>query len=128
MDKAAVLKQARHEAFLYYSGLDNLKAHLDFVEALIDAPQLKPFIYVDDGEVLTELEVVNSLGHTKRLDRLIIKTKEIWIVDYKSGPDTDGNYQQQVREYVSVLKELHPKHLVRGFLIYMDKIGVEEIK
>ena len=129
-DKAEFLELALFQASLNYPGLPNLKAHLEVVEKLLAAPELKPCFYVADAEVQTELEVVNSLGHTKRLDRLIIneKTKEVRIVDYKSGADVEGKYQEQVKEYIAILKELHPRYTVKGFLVYMDKLEVQEVK
>jgi len=85
---------------------------------------IKPFFSCPDDEVFTEKDIVTKKGHAKRLDRLILKKDEAWIVDYKSTRSQD---EQQVKEYKHLVKELYPNLRVRGFLMYLDTWKVEEV-
>ena len=88
---------------------------------------MKPFFSVSDGEVHTEFEVVNRQGHLKRIDRLIVDNAEVRIVDYKSSADPGAAQQDQIREYVSIVKTLYPGRKVRGFLVYLDTLTIEQV-
>jgi len=33
-----------------------------------------------------------------------------------------------VKEYIAILKELHPQYKVKGFLVYMDEVRIEEVE
>jgi len=70
---------------------------------------------------------VDSGGHTKRIDRIIVRSGEVLIVDYKSSKDDAFNYEQQVREYMSIAGQLYPSKTIRGFLLYLDSHNAEEI-
>ena len=87
----------------------------------------KQFFYLGNAEVFQEKEVVNSLGETKRLDRLIIRDKEVWIVDYKTREEEELDYAKQVNEYKSIIRELYPSHEVKGYLLYLEELKVEEV-
>ena len=88
---------------------------------------MQRFFYCGDAEVFTEKEIVNSFGHTKRCDRLIITDDEVWIVDFKSTKDVEGHDRKQIQEYEVILQDIHPKKTIKGFLIYLDHFEVEEI-
>ena len=89
--------------------------------------QLRPFFVVEDAQAFQEKEIVASNGLTRRIDRLIVKEKEVWIVDYKSQREGTGIQQQQVKEYKDILKEFYPGKIVKGFLIYLDEFEVVEV-
>ena len=94
---------------------------------MMNTKELRPFFVVESAEIFQEKEIVTSNGQTRRMDRLIVKEKEVWIVDYKSQREGTGIQQQQVREYAAILEGLYPKRMVKGFLIYLDKFEVEEV-
>ena len=70
---------------------------------------------------------MDSFGITKRIDRLIIKEKEVWIVDYKSKEELGLNYREQIQTYKTIIKALYPERTVKGFLIYLEELKAEEI-
>ncbi len=70
---------------------------------------------------------MNRFGESKRIDRLIVKKKEIWVVDYKSSKGNAFEEKKQVTEYMQAIKDIYPKQKVRGFLIYLDEAIKEEV-
>ncbi len=121
------LQKAEKEIGFVFPQISALDDYLRQIKQLVRKKELKPFFYIDEGEVFTEQEIINKQGHTKRLDRLIVKKDEIWIVDYKAALDPQGAYEEQVQEYMNLITELHPRHEVKGFLVYLDDLGIQEI-
>lgn len=93
--------------------------------AILTKNEFKKFFYVEGANIFCEKEVVNSFGDLKRIDRLIIKEKDIYIIDYKSSRDKEGQYLKQIAEYAAILKDIYPTHSVKGFLLYLDTMDVE---
>ena len=106
---------------------ENFNSYELIIGRLLEADHLQKFFYVTDGVVFQEKDVVDSYGHGRRVDRLIIKKDEAWIVDYKSSRFQTGPYQSQVWEYMRILKELFPGKAVKGFLLYLDDMSMEEV-
>ena len=52
---------------------------------------------------------------------------EVWIIDYKSARDSQGRDRAQVEEYKEILKGIYSKKTIKGFLIYLDCLEVEEV-
>ena len=97
------------------------------IRALLSSERVRPFFFVGDGEVHCEKEIVDRSGRTFRIDRLVVKKGEVWIVDYKSSESDTGEQSEQVREYRRVVGEIYPARSVRGFLIFLDSARVEEV-
>ena len=77
---------------------------------------------------MLEQEIVDAQGKIRRLDRLIVMPDESWVVDFKSSRAGREQHGAQVKEYCALIKGMYPKRGVKGFLIYLDDGGVEEIK
>ena len=97
------------------------------IHKIVEHKSLKNFFYVDEGVVFAEKEIVTAQGLTRRIDRLIIKKEEIWIIDYKSSHYNKGEQHQQIQEYKKIIQEMYPQHTVKGHLIYWDDLSVEEV-
>jgi len=123
-----VLQSAQSQAELRFSNVKDFTESINIVKHLIEHEDLKPFFYVDQAEIYNEREVVNSFGHTKRIDRLIVKDKEVWIVDYKSSLDAQDEYEDQVKEYMDIIKSLYKGKKIRGFLINMEEQKMKEVR
>ena len=106
---------------------EDLPQYFLSLEQLLTKKLWTPFFYIDQGEVYTEKDIVNSKGNTWRVDRLIVKEKEVWIVDYKSSEVKTGIQEEQVRKYRRLLKKIYGHKKVRGFLIYLDHFSVKEV-
>jgi len=106
---------------------EDLSQYSDIVKMVLSAKTLSQFFNLKAGEVYTEKEVVDSRGLTKRIDRLIVIEKEVWIVDYKSSQDDIQKHEEQVAEYMKLLKSIYPGKVIKGFLIYLDELKVREV-
>jgi len=42
--------------------------------------------------------------------------------------DKQENYRQQIREYMHILQDIYPGIKIKGFLIYLDDVSVEEVE
>ena len=98
------------------------------VKRLLEKTRFKPFFFVEDGTVWQEREIVDSAGLTKRIDRLVVKEKDVWVVDYKSARDDPGAHREQIKEYMRLIQDLYPERRVKGFLIYLDDLSVEQVE
>lgn len=100
----------------------------DEISARIDAIMAEPALHwifaVGEGKVYTEYEVVDRHGHTRRMDRVIVTTGEVRILDYKSSGLDPAREQAQVKSYIDVMSRLFPDHQVSGYLLYADSLEV----
>ncbi|MFA5145472.1 MAG: UvrD-helicase domain-containing protein [Candidatus Omnitrophota bacterium] len=85
------------------------------------------FFYVTDGLVYREKDVIDRFGITKRIDRLIIKETEIWIIDYKTKQEGAADYKEQLGAYKGIIKEIYPGKTVKCYLVFLEEAKVEEI-
>jgi ATP-dependent helicase/nuclease subunit A len=92
---------------------------------LINHPQLQLSF---DPSAVSKMEV--SLfamdGAGRRMDRVSIKGKEAWIVDYKTGLVSSKD-ESQVMEYKKLLRQMGYEP-VTGFLVYLEEQKVVEVK
>ncbi|MBF0331304.1 MAG: UvrD-helicase domain-containing protein [Candidatus Omnitrophica bacterium] len=103
-------------------------------EALVQAlaePCIRTFFRSGAGEVHCEYALVDRMGNTHRLDRLIITPDEVIIVDFKSSRgDPAGRSLQdeaQVRTYMELLKQIYPGRSVKGYLVFINEKEVKEV-
>ena len=126
-DKGIVVENALKMVPMKFPFVADLSEYKTAITRLLAKKELKPFFEVDDGKIYLEKELVDIYGDTKRVDRLIVKPKEAWIVDYKSAKDVEGKYQKQVKEYIKIVKDIYPALKIKGFLLYLDDLSLEEI-
>lgn len=107
---------------------DDFKSCQDILSSLIANGIFKKFFFVENGQVYQEKQIVTKSGHTKTVDRLIVTGEHVYVVDYKSSQEDKQAHQKQVAEYINTLKQVYPKLLVKGFLLYIDDMFLEEVK
>jgi ATP-dependent helicase/nuclease subunit A len=91
---------------------------------LLGRSDLRPLFF----EARAEVEWV---GHQelRRMDRLLIRQNQIWIVDFKSddnGADTPWGvmpYAAQMQRYVDLVKALYPAHRIHQGILWL-KSGI----
>ncbi len=76
--------------------------------------------------VLNEQDVVDRAGALHRIDRLVVDVDMATVLDYKTG-DEKAEYDEQVREYMEIIRSMYPGKTVRGFLLYVDRKTVREV-
>lgn len=117
------------------NGIDRLPERLA-AEAIKESAAVRDFLAVpgvriyfepkDGRTVMQEQDVVAATGRLYRMDRVIVDTDAVTVVDFKTGSDEHHeDYELQVRNYMSMLREIYPGMTVRGALLYVDmKKGV----
>jgi len=126
-DKDKIVKDAFGKTQLRYRYYDNYKQLEPLIAKLISAKQCRPFFFVDKGAVFQEKELVDSFGATRRIDRLILKEKEIWVIDYKTSAEQLEDYKPQILEYMNIVKDIYPNKKIKGFLVSLEKAAPEQI-
>lgn len=63
----------------------------------------------------------------RRPDRVMMSPERIIVVDFKFGKPK-GGYEEQVQQYVKIMQEMYPDRAVEGWLWYVYKNKVEEVK
>ncbi len=73
-----------------------------------------------------EFEVVDREGKLKRIDRLILEGKKAVILEYKTG-EAEPSHQEQVKEYIGIIKEVYPQREVEAYILYIDKGNISSV-
>jgi len=82
---------------------------------------IAPFFAPRQGRtVLNEREFTASDGRLLRMDRVIIDADTVTVVDFKTGAE-QSRHAEQVKDYMTVLAEIHPGRRVGGVLAYVDR-------
>ncbi|MFA6468874.1 MAG: UvrD-helicase domain-containing protein [Bacteroidota bacterium] len=90
-------------------------------------PDVRQYFTEQPGRlILREQDIAASNGRLFRMDRVIVDSENVTVVDFKTGNDEHHDeYQLQVRNYMALLKDIYPSKNVRGALLYIDlKKGV----
>lgn len=84
-----------------------------------------------------EIPIIGFVGErlvSGQVDRLVVREKEVWIVDYKTNRPPPANeadapalYRSQMETYRAVLKEIYPNQMVRCFLLWTHTSRLMEI-
>ena len=97
--------------------------------ALIEAPHLARFFQPKNFlRARNEMEILDGEGNTQRLDRVVEFDDEVWVLDYKTGPDamleTDHALQQrhgdQLARYTQLLAQLHIHKAIHAAILLGD--------
>ena len=78
------------------------------------------FRAIKGRSVLNEQEFARSDGQLFRMDRVIVDSETVTVIDYKTG-DEQENYGDQVRNYMEILRDVYAGKSVKGLLAYVDR-------
>ncbi len=126
-DKNDCIKCALGAAKNSFKMFDDWKDICGSIDSFIENAQMRRFFYCSGAQVLREKEVVDSAGNTRRIDRIIVKDKDVWVVDYKSTNTNMDAGRRQVLEYMRIVSDIYPKKIVKGFLLSFDEMKLEEV-
>ncbi len=105
---------------------------------LINLPQVKPW-FTDDNIVLNEMSLLTATGSQFRPDRIMLYPDgTIIVIDYKFTAHRSNKYNEQVQQYMNILREAMPEYeygtsvvktrQIRGYLLYADSKTIEEVR
>lgn len=126
-DKNSILEEAMEKTRASFPFFDNYASVKRRLSLFLDDKKFKEIFEVKDGEVFQELEMVDKSGDTHRVDRLIIKGKEVLVVDYKTSKEKEQDDVEQVRKYISILQDIYPGKVVKGILIYLEDLSYKRV-
>jgi ATP-dependent helicase/nuclease subunit A len=105
----------------------DLRSIRERILALLGNPDMAAyFVERADREVKNEFEITMPDGQLQRLDRLVIDTEALAVIDYKTGGESD-EYDEQVKRYMKLAGGLYPDRPVSGLLAYVDLNKVQRV-
>ncbi|MBP5343602.1 MAG: UvrD-helicase domain-containing protein [Alphaproteobacteria bacterium] len=83
---------------------------------------------------LAEVPVIgkwNNMPISGQIDRLIIKEREVLIIDFKTNryvpSEIPAAYKMQLNAYKGLLKQIFPDKMVKSYLLWIQTMQMEEI-
>jgi ATP-dependent exoDNAse (exonuclease V) beta subunit len=63
------------------------------------------------------------------MDRVVIDNDGVTVIDYKTGKDKEAldNYRTQLKNYMSILRDVYTGKTVKGVIAFVDLAEVERI-
>ncbi len=110
--------------------IENEKEIKEMLHSMLNHPMIKGWF---DGswKLFNECEILmpSSTGamETCRPDRVMMKGNEIVVADYKTGNEY-ASYHDQVKGYMDILQTMYPNKQISGYLLYLDKANVVNVK
>ena len=98
------------------------------LKKLLTSKGLRNIFYISQGQVYCEKEVSNKFGDLKRIDRFILTDKQALIIDYKIKDINSDEHKEQIKDYMSTVKEIYPDFVVKGFIVYIEQARKEEVE
>ncbi|MFH0877747.1 MAG: UvrD-helicase domain-containing protein [Candidatus Omnitrophota bacterium] len=126
-DTEEMLSDAFLKTKLKFPHADDFGTYEVLVRRLLSWDSVRPFLFVKKGDVYQEKEIVGFDGHARRLDRLIVTPEAVVVIDFKSGREERPQDEEQVREYIELLKTVYSGRNIKGVLIYLDDFIVKEV-
>jgi len=86
--------------------------------------------YDGSWQLFNERDIIwneNGKLNTRRPDRVMVRGKEVVVVDLKFGKP-QKKYHKQIQEYISLLARIgYSEECIRGYLWYVDKDYIESV-
>lgn len=93
------------------------------IDKIIGHKELSEYFAEKSGRtVMMEQEFSDGRGNLSRMDRLIIDTHNITVIDFKTGkkPASEEKYINQMKTYMKILKGVYPEMNISGIIAYTD--------
>ena len=98
------------------------------VDEALKQPHIKEWFSDDWDDVRLEAEISCRDTKSRRPDRVMIKGERAVVVDYKFGERQSNNYKRQVASYMSLLSSMGRYSQIEGYVWYIMRGEVEEVK
>ncbi|MDY6407705.1 MAG: 3'-5' exonuclease, partial [Pseudomonadota bacterium] len=107
----------------------------DNLEALLHSEKFAPLFGKGSVAEVPVVGVWQNQAISGQIDRLIVREKEVWIVDFKTNrhvPKTNAEvpkmYQNQLRAYRGLISQIFSDKVVRTFLLWTENLTLMEIE
>jgi ATP-dependent exoDNAse (exonuclease V) beta subunit len=93
------------------------------VKSFLDNDEVKKLFVAREGRrTFREKDFANAAGLLYRMDRVIVDSGEVTVVDFKTGGDElEEEYRKQVQNYMALLRDVYPSAGIHGVIAYVDK-------
>ncbi len=87
------------------------------------------FTEVPARQIRKEQEYSDSSGRLFRMDRVVIDSESLTVIDYKTGKHKEAleKYRAQMGNYMKILDDIYPGKTVKGVIAFIDLGEVEKI-
>ena len=125
---SAIIKKVREEKG--FDDYPDAETKESIVGLLLDKEMAEYFQPRPGRKVRNEQEFSDGDGNLFRMDRVVIDTDKITVLDYKTGSDkTSGEkHEAQMKNYMKILGEVYPGVNVEGIIAYIDRREVKRIQ
>ena len=84
-------------------------------------PEFKKFFLPEKGDIVyTEKEIIDRKGETYKIDRIIIHSDHVDVIDFKTGESHAIEHGEQITNYASLLQKIHQGKSIKKYLLYID--------
>lgn len=100
------------------------------IKELIEHNKMAEFFQKKSGRIIMrEQEFSDMKGNLFRLDRVILDTDKITVIDYKTGHDRDADnaHTIQIKTYMKILREVYPGTSVDGIIAHIDTKEIRRV-
>lgn len=94
------------------------------VRNIVNHKECRRLFSISSGIAGNEKEIVDAQGNARRIDRLVVTEKEVWVVDYKISELESEEHRSQIANYMHIVSEVYPDKKVKGFLLYVTEKGM----
>ncbi|RKY35982.1 MAG: hypothetical protein DRP78_04755 [Candidatus Omnitrophota bacterium] len=122
LEKAISLTKLRFPDYLFFQEISTA------IAKLLKDEVCRQFFFVEHGLIFQEKEIVTQFGRSLRLDRMIVKDRVVFVVDYKLSVENLKEYNQQVKKYMQAAAQLYPDKQIKGFLVFIQGCIVQEVE
>lgn len=77
--------------------------------------------------VLREQEFCSADGRLFRMDRVVVDRDRVTVVDFKTGVEETERYEEDIRNYARILRQVYPGRLVEALLAYVDSGSIRRV-
>jgi hypothetical protein len=85
------------------------------------------FVVPEDVCVYCEKEVVDDTGTEYRIDRMLVSSDKVQLIEFKYKEFFLEYYESQVTNYLKIISNIYPDKLIEGYLVYVDTASYEQV-
>jgi ATP-dependent exoDNAse (exonuclease V) beta subunit len=93
-----------------------LRKQLSALQSLVERENHSDW-FSNQYQVLTEQDILTNSGNIQRPDRVMISGTHAIVIDYKFGHEQPNSHQEQIRNYMLLLRQMG--YTTEGHIIYV---------
>ncbi len=119
-----IIQKIENDTGLHYPGIKKL-----IYDTIVNSEISEYFKRKLERIVLTEQEFADAIGQLYRMDRIVIDSDTVTVLDYKTGfkEKDEEKYIIQLKTYIKILRDIFSDKQVNGLIAYIDSGEVTKI-